>query len=335
MWKKKFFDGKELGISFPFTFTNLASVILPRLDMMGEIKMTPSSSRAKLEPTGRTGGGGHSILEENWRVENGKKSLVLLKKPKDETISLRTEGFIQWLAQRTFQENNLGDRIPKVCEILELPENLEGFTMSEITDSILCSRFLTDSKTLHTDIFHVLIQVSILLQILEDILGLDHRDLKADNLLIRKVPSKLRFYLESQKKHFTITSPFTVCIVDFGFACLGDSDEGGLTAIDAGQGTLPPLDPCPKDGRDLYHLIVSIYAIDSIRNRFTYDIDTLFKTWMEVQGKPTDGLVRRWSHSEWTYLFTSRKDFNHPSCTPKAIIEKIMSIEPNLFFPTA
>lgn len=329
MWKKKFFDGSELGVQNPFTFLNLNSAILPRLDMMGEIRAVPGVSRAKLEPTGRTGGGGHSILEENWRSQNGDRKLVLLKKPNNESISLRTEGFIQWLAHKVFTDNNLGDRIPNVCDIVELPDKCEGFTMCEIVNSNLCSSFLSESKNLQHDIFHVLIQVAMLLQILEDILALDHRDLKADNLLITPVPSTLRFYMISKKRHYTVVSPFSVCIVDFGFACLG-SDEG-LTLVDAGEGTLPPLDPCPKDGRDLYHLIVSLYSLNAIHSQLSPELDSIFKKWMEVSGKPTDSMARRWSHSEWIYLLTSRKEFNHPVCTPKSVIEKIMSFDPSLF----
>jgi serine/threonine protein kinase len=168
-----------------------------------------------------------------------------------------------------------------------------------------------------------------LLQILEDVLALDHRDLKADNLLITDKPSSLTFYMISKKRHYTVVSPFTVCIVDFGFACLGS--EEGITLVDAGEGTLPPLDPCPKDGRDLYHLIVSFYALDIIHKQLSPELDSIFKFWMEVHGKPTDSMARRWSHSEWIYLLTSRKEFKQPACTPKAVIEKIMSFEPSLF----
>lgn len=330
MWKKKFFDGSELGLQGPFSFLNLSSAILPRLDMMGEIRTSSGALRASLQPTGRNGGGGHSYLEENWRIESAGQKLVLLKKPKDESISLRTEAFIQWISHKVFTENKLSERIPKICDILELPDKCEGFTMCEIMNSKLCSSFLATSTNLQTHLFHVLIQTAILLQILEDTLALDHRDLKADNLLITNVPSTLTFYMISQKCHYTVISPFTVCIVDFGFACLGDPDTG-LTAVDAGEGTLPPLDPCPKDGRDLYHLLISLYAQDSIYRRLSPELDSLFKSWMEIHGRATDTMARRWSHSEWLYLITSRKEFTHPSCTSKAIIEKIMSLEPGLF----
>lgn len=339
MWKKKIFDGSNLGLSKPFTFLHLNSIDLPRLDIKGEITSVVSSEgyrkiRAKLEPTGRSGGGGHSILEENWRSHenHSERELVLLKKPKDESISLRTEGFIQWLANKAFSENNLQGRIPTVHEILELPDKTEGFTMREILNSERCSSFLINSTNLQKDILHVLVQISILLQLLEDTLALDHRDLKADNLLIQMTPSILTFNLPSHKTRYTIKSPFTVCIVDFGFACLGDVLEG-ITIIDAGEGTLPPLDPCPKDGRDLYHLIVSLYSITAIHDKLSLspELDNIFKTWMEVKGKETHNMARKWSHSEWIYLLTSSKDFTHPTCTPKAVIERIISFEPNLF----
>jgi hypothetical protein len=54
---------------------------------------------------------------------------------------------------------------------------------------------------------------------------------------------------------------------------------------------------------------------------------------MEIQNKLCAGLAERWSHSEWIYLITSRKEFAHLACTPRAILEKIAKLEPELFIP--
>jgi serine/threonine protein kinase len=199
--------------------------------------------------------------------------------------------------------------------------------MLEYADAKLCSRYLSQSPSLNKDILHVLAQSAILLQVLEDSLALDHRDLKADNLLILPEQSSITYICNS--KRYTLVSPFTVAIVDFGFACLGD--ETSITEVDAGEGTLPPLDPCPKDGRDLFHLIVSLYGIESVRLALSPVLRDVFLGWMDVHGKPCASLAERWSHSEWIYLLTSRKEFKHPTCTPRAILEKIRSLEPDIF----
>lgn len=329
MWKKKFFDGTELGLSKPFSFADLGSADLPRLTFAHTILTKEGKTRASLRPTSRVGGGGHSILTEYIRTTDTGSSLVLLKKSKEDEISLRIEAFVQWLAQKTLSP--LGPRIPPVLDILELPDQSIGFTMLEFSDATLCSRFLAESTHLSTDILHVLAQSAILLQVLEDTLSLDHRDLKADNLLVLPTPSSITYTCTKSgvKRKYTLSSPFTVAIVDFGFACLGD--ESFVTEVDAGEGTLPPLDPCPKDGRDLFHLIVSLYGIEAIRNGLSGPLKEAFTSWMELHGKPCKALAERWSHSEWIYLLTSHKDFKHPACTPRAILETIHSLEPSMF----
>jgi serine/threonine protein kinase len=329
MWKKKIFDGTELGLSKPFTFQQLPTIVLPRLSLDNRIITDKAATRAHLRPTSRVGGGGHSTLIEYIRHSETDQKLILLKKSKDEDISFRTEAFIQWLAHKTL--SGLGRRIPPVYDILELPEQTVGFTMLEFIDSKLCSKFLSSSTSVNIDILHVLAQSAILLQVLEDSLNLDHRDLKADNLLILPEPSSITYTcsIGSGKKRYTLISPFTVAIVDFGFACLGNDDL--VTELDASEDTLPPLDPCPKDGRDLFHLIVSLYGIEEIRNKFSPELRQTFAHWMELRGKPCSSLAERWSHTEWIYLLTSRKEFKHQACTPRAILDKIYSLEPSIF----
>jgi serine/threonine protein kinase len=325
MWKKKIFDGTELGLSKPFTFQQLDGIVLPRLLVDNRILTEKGAIRAQLRPTSRVGGGGHSTLTEYVRNTDTEQRLVLLKKSKEEDISFRKEAFIQWLAQKTLV--GLGRRIPAVLDILELPEESVGFTMTEFVEAQLCSRFLANSSSVNKDILHVLAQSAILLQVLEDSLNLDHRDLKADNLLILPEASSITY--TCSKKRYSLVSPFTVSIVDFGFACLGDEDL--VTEIDASEDTLPPLDPCPKDGRDLFHLIVSLYGVEAIRNQLSTELRETFADWMELHGKPCSSLAERWSHSEWIYLLTSRKEFKHPACTPRAILERIAKLEPSMF----
>jgi serine/threonine protein kinase len=325
MWRKKFFDGTELGLSKPFTLTNLQVVHLPRLTVANTILLDSGEQRCSLQPTHRIGHGGHGVLTEY--IRNG--TYVLLKTSHIEDQSVRIEAFIQWLAHKIFNQLNLGIRIPQVLDIVKLPDNTEGFTMLEYTEAQLASRWILESNSFEKDLYHLLIQVAILLQILEDALNLDHRDLKADNLLILEEPSSLSYICSKNNKRYTVYSPFTVAIVDFGFACLGDEEK--FTEIDAGEGTLPPLDPCPKDGRDLFHLLVSLYGMDAFRKLLTPRLVDTFSEWLSVKEKSCESLARRWSHSEWIYLLTSRKEFLHPACTPRAIIEKVFSLDPTLF----
>ena len=254
------------------------------------------------------------------------KSLVLLKKSKFEEIDIRTEAFVHWLSHKKMAEIGFGIRVPPVYDIVTCIDDEVAFTIGEYTGSQLCSRFLADSKQFQKDFLHCIGQLAILVQILEDRMSLDHRDLKADNLLVRPEPSVLNYTLNG--KHRTLKSPFTLCIVDFGYACLGDAN--GITEVDAGEGVFPPLDPCPKDGRDLFHFIVSIYGLDALRSKLTPTLVEVFQNWMNVKGKSVEPMVKRWSYTEWLFLRTSEQDFGHPQCTPRAILELVEKLDPSL-----
>ncbi len=332
IWKQKIFDNSELGLSKPFSFSDLESVSLPRLTFQNSILTSSGTVRAQLLPTHRVGGGGHGILEEFYRITDTHKELILLKKSRDEEISVRTEAFVQWLAHKTFEAYGLGNRIPAVYDILLLTDNNVGFTMKEFTDCRLCSNFIAESPSIEKDIFHLLGQVAILLQILEDTLHLDHRDLKASNILICHEPSRLSYtcMVNGTLKHSIFDSPFTVVLVDFGFACMGDVLTG-LTAIDAGEGAFPPLDPCPKEGRDIFQLIASLYSVDSIRNKLSPSMVQQFHTWLELEKTDCQGVVKKWSYTELMYLLTSLKSFKHASCTPRAILDEVRKFDPSAF----
>ena len=316
MWSSKMFEAPELGLSSPFLFTKLRDVTLPRLNLKGELFDLSGTLRASFQPTKNSGGGGHGILEEFWRHSNTTKRLVLQKRPRVPEVKLLTEAFVQWLAHKTLADKNLGSRIPAVQDIFVQPDRTVAFSMLEVQNATLATTYLVNCLYPDEDVFHILAQTAILVYLLEELIHLDHRDLKADNLLIVQTSSVLSF------DGYSINSPFTVLIVDFGFACLGEIS--GVSAVDASVGTLPSMDPCPKEGRDLFHLIVSLYGVEQIRNRFSPATLALFEEWMVVNGKATHNLARRYSHSNWTYLMTSEKTFTHTSCTPESILKKLV-----------
>ena len=81
---------------------------------------------------------------------------------------------------------------------------------------------------------------------------MDHRDLKADNLWIRPIP--IDYSITVGGKKWRLRAPFQVVILDFGFACLGN--EEGNAIVSLSDGIVPKIDPCPKEGRDLFHLLL-------------------------------------------------------------------------------
>jgi serine/threonine protein kinase len=332
IWQQKIFDNSELGLSKPFSFSDLESIQLPRLTFQNKIQLSSGEIRAHLIPTHRVGSGGHGILEEFYRVQTNQQELILLKKSKDDELSVRTEAFVQWLAQKTFEVYGLGNRIPQVYDILLCTDNNVGFTMKEFTNCFLCSKFILESTNVERDIYHILGQVSILLQILEETLHLDHRDLKANNILISPEPSILSFSCLNNGAvvRTQFLSPFTVILVDFGFACIGNVLTG-LTSVDAGEGAFPPLDPCPKEGRDIFQFIASLYSVESLRAKLTPSLAQKFSDWLDLEHTDCQGIIKKWSYTELMYLLTSLKTFKKVLCTPKAILEEVRKFDPSAF----
>ncbi len=332
MWKHQPLDGTELGIQKTFVLSEISTLDIPRCKPDYKCYTSENQLRCQFKPTGRSGGGSYGHLEECIRISTSNStSTVLVKKSKLNDIDLRTEAFLQWIASKTLESLGFQERIPPILDIFSCESDSCAFSMKEFHDANLCTQFLLKSSSPDTDFIHILTQVSILLFLLQITLGIDHRDLKADNLLIVQKPSRL--FIEAYGKRYDFVSPFQVCIVDFGFACLGDVTEDGIktSLLNAGKHVLPDLDPCPKEGRDLFHLLVSLYGIPQLREKFSQQMLEFIEKLLQIGEKQWHTSARRWSHSEWTYLLTTEKKFQHPACAPLAILETIKARYPSYF----
>lgn len=331
MWKNQSLDGTKLGIQKSFLLTEISTLDIPRCTPDYKCYTSENNLRCHFKPTGKRGGGSYGFLEECIRIEPFHTTqTVLIKKSKLNDIDLRTEAFLQWLAATTLESLGYQERIPPVLDIFSCETGSCAFSMKEIQGATLATQYLLNSSTIDLDFQHLLAQVSILLFLLQLTLGIDHRDLKADNLLVLQKPSRL--FLDAYGQKYDIYSPFQVCIVDFGFACLGqETSEGSLTILNAGKNVLPDLDPCPKDGRDLFHLLVSLYGIPQVYEKFSTQTLEFIETNLQIGEKQWHKTARRWSHSEWTYLVTTEKNFVHPPCAPLAILDSLKKRNPTLF----
>ena len=174
----------------------------------------------------------------------------------------------------------------------------------------------------------ILAQIAMSCFVLEKTIGFNHRDLKPDNILVKLDAYKPHTLKWKDELEIHIAPSHTAIMVDFGFSCLG---PGKIPWIQAGDGILPPLDPCPKEGRDLFHLIVSLYSVQQISIQFTPQLEKLFEEWMTVDGRATHPMAKKWASSEWIYLLTSTKEFVHPACSPSSILQSIRAFDPTVF----
>jgi serine/threonine protein kinase len=151
--------------------------------------------------------------------------------------------------------------------------------------------------------FHILFQLSFLLHTIQKHLPLDHRDMKLDNLWIVEAPVKYTVHLPAIVPT-TYTAPIRVVLLDFGFACLGTAEQ--TTVLNLGN-VIPDVDPCPKEGRDLYHILNRMLEPPAARQALSSSALELFERWMAPYGRSR--------HSE-THILTSYPHFAIPSLHP-------------------
>lgn len=264
--------------------------------------------------------GGYGNIYLCKRIQNEKSKSIMVKKGKSVDANLSSEAILQWIARKSLEPYGLETAIPEVFDIFLSGVNV-AFSMELIDGDF---PYIYIAKTPNPDMFflQVLAQVSIILYFLENDIFLDHRDLKANNLYIRNIPVVYKVKIDGIQ--YTLTSPFQVLLLDFGFACIGD--ESGITKINIADGTFPMSDPCPKEGRDLFHLITSFWSIPSIRDSMKPETQIEIDGWLHKGTKDFSKLTRKLNQTDWVYLVTSDPKFAYPKLKPASILQRLATL---------
>lgn len=244
---------------------------------------------------------------------------VIVKQPRMAEMNLFQEAVLQHLAHKTLEREGMGNAVPKVYDVFWNGDEI-WFSMDYI-QGVSVADWFAKTKTPDLDALYLLAQICLLLSTLEFHLNLDHRDLKWNNLLIQKSPSRLDVTLGSKRWH--LESPFQVVLLDFGFACLGSQPLRGKPWVNLGDGVLPPMDPCPKEGRDMFHLLVSLLGLSVFRDTISKELQTQMDRWLSDGKKSYGAMARRWSTEDWSYLVSSQPNFSIPSCCPLRILQDL------------
>ena len=297
----------------------LPLAILPRQFIRGEIRLDSGETRCTLlyGKMENHGGYGKIILANR---QGGIKGRCCVKLPYDTTYSLVPEAILQHIASDTLIRAGIHGAIPRVHDIFQYAGETR-FSMDFI-DGTSSVQLLLDSPTPDLVLLQILAQATLLLAFLEEQVRLDHRDLKVDNLWIRPTPVDYRLQVGGDTWH--IVAPFQIVLLDFGFSCLGNTD--GQAAVSLSDGILPLVDPCPKEGRDLFQLIASIWSIPQIRTRIGAAIQADIELLLSYKDKSYTKLVKQAAHSHWIYLAVSDAAFRHPPLHPLSLL-RAMSIK--------
>lgn len=323
MWRKEAYNLQSIGVEGTYTLEQIPSIPIDTLpiykEKTSELITATGAVRTKFSQQKAVAQGSYGNLLLTLRDQK----TVLLKQPKMAEMNLLQEAVLQSIAQKTAEKEGFGWCVPKVYDIFWRNEKV-WFSMDYI-QGIPILDYVEKSQSTDRDFLLILAQISLLIWCLESNLGLDHRDLKLDNLLIK--PQQSEIHLKIHDHVWTLVAPFSLVILDFGFACLGSKELRGKPIVNLGDGVLPPMDPCPKEGRDLFQLLASFLRFESFTQKISEPLHKQIDEWLSIGKKSYGPMARRWSTENWTYLVASQRDFAIPACCPLNILK---SIQPQL-----
>jgi serine/threonine protein kinase len=298
----------------------------PQEHMTGFLKDASGVSFAHIHYTSLLFEGGYGLLHRVNRKSLPDEKVVpaIVKVPKSGAY-LGKEALTQWLAWQTLKKYGLESATPEVYDIFVRGKKEVCFCMEFVKGHFPYS-LLAVSPTPDMVLFQILAQLCLLLGILEKEIRMDHRDLKANNIYIRERPCSYAVDLSGSR--WTLSAPFQVVLLDYGFACLGNDMK--RTRINVSPDIFPQSDPCPKEGRDLFHLLTSFWSIPSIRQRMTSATQKEIDTWLYQQKKDYGKLARTSVEQRTFYVITGEEGFRYPFLEPVNLLARIAQKYPQV-----
>jgi serine/threonine protein kinase len=280
---------------------NVGAEFLPKQRVDGKILLRDGTDRATLIYKELVNQGRYGLIQRCTRVVNGKNMEVVVKRPRTPSPSLESEAFLQDICSQALERRGIHGAIPKVYDIFVFANEVR-FSMDWI-EGKSCMEFFNDicKKPEFEEVFKLCVrQICIILEVLSREVQFNHRDLTPQNLWIRYNPGE--YVLDGLRVPFQ----YQVILLDFGFACLG-------TRVHLGD-TIPAVDPCEKNGRDLYHLFSSFLTSSTIVLHLSEQLLSKLKGFM---------LPYQVKESYLTYLITSDSKFKADSLKPMTILHSL------------
>jgi serine/threonine protein kinase len=278
----------------------------------------------RLLPVRSLGQGTFGTVDEWTRIDakTGAHRQVAMKRTRHPNLDLFYEALFQHRLHQELKAYKLQACVPEVYDIFKMHSTGDVcFTMHVFTPQLLSDWCQDVLPRQPKEAFALLVlQLALVLEIFEKELHIDHRDLKVNNLLVVNEPLVLDIRL-GDKTH-TITFPFHIVFVDFGFACI----ERMLDCKEY-QG-LPPLDFCPKIGRDIFQVLASIWSLSTVRGV----LEAFWGGWVRARlTNAQTGKQKGFVHlaesaptMDWMYLTTEALDFQAPLCAPSQVIQDLL-----------
>jgi serine/threonine protein kinase len=213
--------------------------------------------------------------------------------------------------------------IPRPYEIFRDSQSV-SLCMSYVNGRTLMSymtrHWTTTSKIENSQTFlEIMGQVAFVLYHLQDQLCMNHRDLKINNVLIRKrAPVTLTIEDTALEINHEVT------LIDFGFACVGKA-----TILQAGS-WFSDRDICCKVGRDIAQLVFCIHCYFSLSEYLTPATYAIVTRWMMIGGiNVLNGFTKEGRpmkrgkpvYNTGIYEFLRRTSIDTSSCCPLTVFK--------------
>lgn len=205
---------------------------------------------------------------------------VYVKRPITPGKNLLYEACIQLAVGDYLKENGFPTGAPRVVRIFKLNDGSVCFAMDSIEQAVTFDRYLEglSPSRIQSVIVECLFQLCSMMWHLSSHMGMNHRDLKPSNFLIVEHSKPLLRIITIGNEIIELSSSFSLTLIDFGFSCIGTMDT--KKSIVSLSSVYSILDPCPKEGRDMY-LFLGLFYID-FHEILTADLKRLFEQWLEV-----------------------------------------------------
>jgi len=323
-------DLEELGVSLKIDLKNPVFLNYEKFigfeDLFGNIIDKKRRTRCTVKYSSKQIVGGYGIITFAKRTVNSDtKNCVVKRLLGDEELNLLKEVFLQHTSYLILKKYNLNIFIPKIYDIfykLDTTKNkyILHFSMEEVL-GIFFHTFLKKSETPEKDFIDSFIQISIALYILENELNLDHRDLRYANIYIVEKPVNIILQLIDKKIDYTCN--FHICILDFGFACIGNKP----TVLNAAEGFMQKEERCFKPGRDIFQLLISIWSKRSIRSKMSDKFVDNINALLCYGEYDYSNITEASEDSKWPYSLTMDDNFSFAPLLPKNLLIKLMELK--------
>lgn len=290
--------------------------------------------------------GGKTVNEGKWGTieewhqidgtSSGNPETFYEKRGRTSTSNLLPEACLQIAARQCLSEIGCESVVSEVRKILRHGRSvtfmMEPFIKFLSLHDALRYMYQASLSGPAFDLWFIQIfsQIILILQYLEENLGLNHRDLQGHNILISMIPTAKTIEIPSKSGKWLMSYEHEIKLVDFGFACKGYEMDAPAD-ISVGD-TFPPFEWCPKEGRDIYYILCYFYGQVEFRRSLTKGLLSQIQGWLFNHYKESNEGAEKVRESlelyglsrlEWISFLINTSKYRCGGCSPLNILDWI------------